>query len=135
MVPRQTNNPMPLSVQRMLGPNGTRVSFLAASLLLLLPYVAIYLTNLWRLPHYQFFPLMLAAVGYLIWERWKQRTVVAPDWVSAVLVICSIGVAIVSALFASPWIGYAAFLFAFAALLHCMVEDQSSRRLTSLSRP
>ncbi|MEZ6149208.1 MAG: hypothetical protein R3C09_03730 [Pirellulaceae bacterium] len=38
-------------------------------LLATLPYTAIYLLNLWSLPHYQFFPLLLIGVAALCYQR------------------------------------------------------------------
>ncbi|MFV1968602.1 MAG: exosortase U [Pirellulaceae bacterium] len=35
-----------------------------------LPMVWLFLRQLWRRPHYQFFPFLLVAVVYLAWKRW-----------------------------------------------------------------
>lgn len=102
---------------------------------LLLPYVAIYLANLWRLPHYQFFPLLIAAVAYLFWERGKGCEFVPIGIVSACLLSLGAVVAVGSALFASAWLGYTAFLLVLAATLNCIVERGTNRRMTALILP
>ena len=102
-----------------------------------LPYLILYLVNLWELSHYQFFPLLLAAIGYLIRTRWSNeiiqtqtaRTVTQAGWIGGVIV------AMAAALFASPWLGYLAFLFFFAGWLWPHIDRETGRSLGPLVIP
>jgi exosortase len=111
------------------------ILWLLVAAVMLLPYVGIYLANLWRLPHYQFFPLLMAAVGYLFWERSRDCKPAPIGIVSAICLVVGTLAAIASALFASAWLGYTAFLFLIAAILHCLVERGTNDRMTPLVLP
>jgi exosortase len=37
------------------------------------PLLYVYFQQLWSRPHYQFFPLVLAASAWFVWSRWEQR--------------------------------------------------------------
>ncbi|MCR9295946.1 MAG: exosortase U [bacterium] len=94
--------------------------WMLAAVLSCLPYVLIYLKNLWELPHYQFFPLLIAAVAYLGWQRWGGRYAFTPTLrgrlFHGLVVMLFVGGcfgALCATAFASPWMGY----FGFACCL------------------
>ena len=39
-----------------------------------LPLLVVYFQQLWGRPHYQFFPLVLGAAAYFLWQRWPARS-------------------------------------------------------------
>ncbi|HVJ69072.1 MAG TPA: hypothetical protein VM510_13880, partial [Caulifigura sp.] len=42
------------------------------------PLTIVYFRNLWSRPHYQFFPVLIAAVAMLLMSRWKGHRMEAP---------------------------------------------------------
>ncbi len=121
------------------------VSWLAAlgplvplvGLLSTVPYALVYLKNLWELPHYQFFPLLLAAVGYLLHQRlgghftgnWSHRALCAVLLAGGILgVLCA-------TVFASPWMGFFGFTMCFASWLGGRTDSESGRSLLYLALP
>lgn len=91
-----------------------------ASLLAPLPYVFIYLKNLWEQAHYQFFPLLIGAVAYLAYSRWggvfdPGRSLGGRSFRLLRTLLLSGGIfgTLCATIFASPWMGY----FGFAATL------------------
>jgi exosortase len=86
-----------------------------------LPFFSLHLLNLWRYrPHYEFFPLVLAVGGWLIWQRWPRgevRHTRATRSLGAVLLVVG-GLALTGsvALF-SPWLAAIATLFSLGGIL------------------
>lgn len=85
--------------------------YLAACILPFVAYVAIYARDLWQLPHYQFFPIVFAAVVSLTYERWPKRSELrfSRSWLAFAIVYSGIFVELVGTAFASPWQSYLGF--------------------------
>ena len=68
------------------------VGFAAVVILAHLPLFLLHLRNLWVMrPHYQFFPLLLGGIGWLLWKRWPRWSVhVPPSWWSSGLLASGI---------------------------------------------
>lgn len=102
----------------------------------MLPYAIVYLFNLWEFSHYQFFPLLLAAVGYLGYTRWSDHETsnwnVAGSWLAFGLGLL---VAIGATLFASTWIAYFGCVLFAGALLARVRDVDSERSLAYLAVP
>ncbi len=94
-----------------------------------LPYAVVYLTNLWQQPHYQFFPVLLIAVGWMFWQRRGGLLQFGIAWklfATVVLLGGAFGVLCATA-FASPWMGYFGFA-ASATAGFAMTRDRSTGR-------
>ena len=101
------------------------------------PYTAIYLLNLWSLPHYQFFPLLVVAVVVLGYQRWG--SVYRGHWTLRMLrgslLATGVGGTICATLFASPWMGFFGFVFSLAAWLACHRDMETGCSLLYLALP
>lgn len=108
-----------------------------AAVLATLPYTAIYLLNLWSLPHYQFFPLVLVAVAALGYQRWGDAH--QGHWTLRVLrlglLATGVGGTICATLFASPWMGFFGFVFSLAAWLGYHRDTETGSSLMYLALP
>jgi exosortase len=95
------------------------VVFAAVVILAHLPLFLLHLRNLWVLrPHYQFFPLLLGGIGWLLWKRWPRWSVhVPPSWWSRGLLGGGLAVLAVSALFFSPWLAAVAMVLSIGGLI------------------
>lgn len=102
-----------------------------------LPYALVYLKNLWAIPHYQFFPLLLAAVGYLLYSRIDVNTSQssAATWVSQSCLVLGAGGVFFGTLFASPWMGYFGFMFCCAGWMGGLRDKETGGSLLYLSLP
>ncbi|MEM7477158.1 MAG: exosortase U [Planctomycetota bacterium] len=98
-----------------------------------LPYLLIYLKNLFDLSHYQFFPLVLGIVCYLGYKRWG-GALDSQSWSTALL--CPIGIAALLAgtLFASSWASFLGFCLCLASWLGAQ-KDIEGGNLAYLSIP
>lgn len=69
-------------------------------------------------PHYQFFPLLLAGIGWLLWKRWPRWTVnaAASRWSTAMLA-CGLAVLAISTILWSPLLGTVALVLSIGALI------------------
>jgi exosortase len=109
----------PLAGRRELRAARRAVGFAAVVILAHLPLFLLHLGNLWVLrPHYQFFPLLLGGIGWLLWKRWPRWSVhVPPPWWSSGLLACGLAVLAVSALFFSPWLAAVAMVLSVGGLI------------------
>lgn len=102
-----------------------------------LPYTLVYLKNLWAIPHYQFFPLLLGAFGYLLYSRLD--TAARMPKASALLAGCCLLLGLLGTflgtLFASPWMGYFGFMFSCAGWLGSQRDKETGGSLLYLSLP
>lgn len=115
-----------------IGPWGSLAAVVAT-----LPYTLVYFWNLWSLPHYQFFPLLLIVVGVLAQKRWGGRYI-GGWWFGGLrwsLQAVGIGSAVCATVFASPWMGYFAFCFCLAAWLAHRADRETGGSLLYLSVP
>ena len=84
-----------------------------------LPLVWIQLHNLWFYrPHYEFFPLLLAGVSWLIWKRWPgwSPDTRAPIWSSVVLGF-GFGMLAIAVLLWAHWLATVALIVSLCGLL------------------
>lgn len=105
-----------------------------------IPYVLIYLKNLWLQPHYQFYPLVLLAVGVLIRTRWGGPLAARPDsgrdsWLSKVAFIVGLLTGIGATMCASIWMGFFAFTCMFASWLSRQRDGKFESSLVYLILP
>ena len=106
------------------------------------PYVLIYLKNLWEQAHYQFFPLLIAAVAYLAYSRWGGRYVF-PTTTLGKLFRLFIGVLFLggcfgllcATTFASPWMGYFGFACCLGAWFAHHRDIETGQSLVYLALP
>lgn len=107
------------------------------ALLATLPYTAIYLLNLWSLPHYQFFPLLLIGVAALCYQRWG--AVHQAHWTLRTLrwgmLVMGVGGTVCATLFASPWMGFFGFVCCLAAWLGYRRDAETGGSLMYLALP
>ncbi|MEO1996343.1 MAG: exosortase U [Planctomycetaceae bacterium] len=91
------------------------------------PLVAIHLTNLWKQPRYQFYPLFVLLLSILAWTRWTnvlndiQKTPLSTgeSWMKRLRMSLLLGSLIVltgAAFVGSPWMGMVSCLLALTSL-------------------
>lgn len=103
-----------------------------------LPYTLVYFLNLWKFAHYQFFPVLLIAVGWLLWQRLGGRHAGSGfEWfLRSTLLAGGAFAALCATVFASPWMGYFGFACAAGAWLASRADKGASgRSLFYLSVP
>ena len=88
-----------------------------------LPFVVAQLLNLWKRPHYQYFPVALLAIGCLVWTRLQplpaEVNLKPHRWLAGALFVCALGLLASASGLDSPWIGTVAFILsAGGCLLH-----------------
>ena len=97
-----------------------------------LPLAVVHLQQLWDKPYYQFYPLLIVIVGYLLWTRWPDSTQAPsqkPSNLSRVLVGLSLVLTVAAVLLLSPWLGMAALVSALGGVAARVVGDALVRRL------
>lgn len=67
------------------------VAMVALTVLMLVPLLWTYFTWSWQDGHYQYFPLLLAFIAALYWERWSSAVDQATAPVSSIVVLGAIG--------------------------------------------
>jgi exosortase len=85
-----------------------------------LPLTLVHLRNLGMDERYQHFPLVLVAVGVLLWTRWSQREACRTQFAAAMslaMLIAGAGCALGAAVLSSPWLAFAASCVASASFL------------------
>jgi exosortase len=103
---------------------GIRLGVIAAGLVTLaqLPFLILYATNLWQYrPHYEFFPIVLLVVAYLVWKRWPAEAVPSERaiWLEYGLLGGGLAGLMASVVLFSPWLSaVAAVLTSGGILLH-----------------
>ncbi len=104
--------------------------------LLQLPYAALYLYYLWASTHYQFYPILLAVVGYLIYTRWSDEYPCdGQSRLTKMLGFIGVFAAIASTALVSAWLGYLGFVLTLAAWLSSLSDRDTGKRLTYLAWP
>ncbi len=81
--------------------------------------VLVHFRNLWVYrPHYEFFPLLLLGIGWLMWKRWPRRSPAAtfPLW-STVLLLVGAFLLAVATFFWSPLLAMIALIVSVAGLI------------------
>ncbi len=85
-----------------------------------------YCMQLWQLDQYQYFPVLVLAVGMLFFSRWSRTVHLPAAWHSWGLLAVGIVSTVLASLYWSPWLGCAGFLFLFGAFLSCCEGDPKS---------
>lgn len=95
-----------------------------------LPFLMLHCCNLWRWkPHYQFFPLFLLAIGWLLWRRWpRSRHVCSHSWLETPLLLLGLTTLAASVLLFSPWLAAVAAVLATGGVL-CRVVGRDNWRV------
>lgn len=107
------------------------------------PYVLIYLKNLWQQAHYQFYPLLIAAVAYLAWKRWSGKRyefqpTLGDRIFKAIAIVAFTGGcfgALCATVFASPWMGYFGFFMCLTAWFAYQRDAENGQSLVYLGLP
>lgn len=81
-----------------------------------LPLVVYYLKGLWTIDEYQYFPVLIACLGTLVYGRWD-RVPRSPDRGSWALVAVGVAVTLAAVVIASPWLAMVALVTNFGAWL------------------
>lgn len=97
--------------------------------LCLVPFLVVYFANLSRYPHYEFFPVLLIALGSLVWTRasgqvYCTRMRLALARLGLVFAILN---ALAAVAFLSPWMAYFAVLV-FATSAFFLLDDKVTER-------
>jgi exosortase len=84
-----------------------------------LPLVVLHFRHLWmNRPHYQFFPLLLVAIAWLVWQRWPRWTVpVRAPWWSTCLLAGGLAVLAGATVIWSPWLAAIALVLSLGGLI------------------
>ena len=94
-------------------------------LLILVAYIPMLLVHfswLWIEPQYQFFPILIAVVAYLLWSRLEPRPDHAPGpqhriFAYTLLAVAWIILAVATLVMNSPWLAALSFILSFGAVL------------------
>ena len=118
-------------------PAGHRAQLVLAVLLLAshLPFLVLHLINLWRYrPHYEFFPVLLAAFAWLVWKRWPGQTIHtrASRLTAWFLLLLGLVCLAASVVLFSPWLGAVAAVFSGGGLLLLLAGQAAFRQLLSV---
>lgn len=94
-----------------------------------LPYTVVYFVNLWEFAHYQFFPVLIAAIVVLLWQRTGEYTrgSLLTQGVSWALVLGAVFASLCATAFASPWMGYCGFAAGVSAWLACRRDSATAK--------
>lgn len=97
-----------------------------------LPLLAVHLRNLWLRQHYQFFPLMLLAIGWMIWQRLPSRD--APrtrsgTWLENLMVLVGSTLMLTAFLLFTPWLGALAALVTAGGILRRLAGPVAWRQV------
>jgi exosortase len=86
-----------------------------------LPLFSAHLLNLWKQPQYQYFPIVLAVIGWLLWRSATWRETQAKSRFSLPLgtlaIATSLSIAVAGTWIMSPWIATFSLVIGFAGLL------------------
>ncbi len=86
-----------------------------------LPLLAIHLRNMWAQPQYQYFPIVLGVIAYLIWRSAEWKPHPSPSALTFPLGIICLVASLLTGLkgteLLSPWVGAAAAAMAFGGVL------------------
>lgn len=95
-------------------------SLFAAVLVAHAPLLLEHFSNMWARSHYQYFPVVIGAIAYLIYDRWRyQRQETPGSWriVSGILFVAAIPVLGLGAWLWSPTLGAVSFAICWMACL------------------
>ena len=92
-----------------------------------LPMLLVHFSWLWREPQYQFFPILIGVVVYLIWSRLERRPedFLGPDRRApayALMTFSCFVLAVATFVFNSPWLAMLSFILSFGGVLMLISE-------------
>ena len=97
-------------------------------------FSVLHLRNLWRYrPHYEFFPLVLAAAAWLIWRRWPRGAAERSRltrMLGTLLLLLGFGMLTGAVLLVSPWLGAIAAVLSLGGVLLALKGRAAWRELT-----
>lgn len=102
------------------------------------PMLLFYFSQLWKRPHYQFFPIALIMVAAFAWIRWPRHHVQPffASTFSSVLFGIGLGFGVLGTLFAEPWLAAASAVFLLTSLLARTRDGEfPDRSLIALALP
>ncbi len=108
--------------------------FWLALLGMCVPMLIPYLLGMWDFEHYQYFPFVFLAVGYLAYTRWDGVFRAPRGWIGWVLVALGITGIVASLLLPSAWLAGVAFVLLAVACLDAM-SGPDDRRLVGVGLP
>lgn len=86
-----------------------------------LPLLFVHLLYMWKRPQYQYFPVVLGVIGWLMWRDCKREDPPAPSPLAVPfgisLLMAALAAAAVGAWLVSPWVGAAGAVMAFGGIL------------------
>lgn len=80
-----------------------------------LPLVLLYAFQLWSYEHYRFFPMLIAAVAFLLYQRWDRICHYPKTKTSNGLIVVGLATLIFAVVAWSPWTAYLAWLILFSS--------------------
>lgn len=86
-----------------------------------LPLFAVHLANLWTQPQYQYFPMVLVVIGWLVYRgaEWR-REPLASRWempTGIIAIVVALGLSFAATLIGSPWVATVSVIVAFGGVL------------------
>lgn len=132
----ETSGPTKLQAGKATKPGRTATEFVAVVVAAHLPFVLLYFRDLFRYrPYYHLYPLLLAAVAWLMWKRWPREDPVPTrltQLIGKVMLLLGLGLLAVSVLVFSPSLGATAAVLSLGGLL---VGLQGRAALRELAGP
>ena len=128
--PKPTQTPHTFSARQLL-------LCLMVSMLSLSPMLAVYLVELWKRPHYQFFPLAFLAVGWFVIRSWPRtdHLAVRPSGSSTLLLLLGCASAVTAYLFVAPWFCMLGVCLIVSGFLTMIFDTNSNRSLGFAALP
>ena len=98
------------------------------------PLLGDFFARQWEKPHYQYFPFVIAAFGWLLWDRYKAGAPRKPgaaqaNWIDTALPIAAAGLLLAAIVLNSPWCAMFSLIVLMAALCR---EISRVRAVTNL---
>lgn len=84
--------------------------FWLALLIATAPMMVPYLTGLWNQERYRYFPFVILAVAYLVYQRWNRDWMPPRGWPCVAAVFGGLGCSVLGAMIHSPWVSAVGFL-------------------------
>lgn len=105
--------------------------FWLGSICLPLPLVALYFYNLWQIDQYQFFVVLLAVIGLLIFTRWDRKFYFPRNNLTWGFVAIGLLGSVTSSILFSPWLAY----FSLLLTSSCFAVSHREKELTEGHEP
>ncbi len=99
-----------------------------------LPMLLSYLSNLWRLEAYRYFPFVLLSVGWFVYTRWDRQFRPPVGWIGWAIIGFGLLLIVFAVLIPSPWLAAVGFFFFCLAFL-ASSQDEHQLSLVGLALP